>query len=108
MASTTSTGKTVSRVATTTRAWWGTLDYVVDTTVTPATVTITTHAVAMATANGQLFGFVTGGTTEDGFHAYSGILGANHTDGHPGVPGCSNCRASFSSFDNSPIGGGQS
>ena len=87
---------------------WGTLDYVVDTRVSPALVTVTTHAVAMATGNGQLFGFVTGGTTEDGFHAYSGIRGGSFTDPHAGVPGCANCRASFSSFNNSPIGGGQS
>jgi type IV pilus assembly protein PilY1 len=71
---------------------WGTLDYVVDTTVTPAKVTITTKAVAQSTVNGQLFGFIISGTTQNGFHAYSGILGANYVDAS-GVPGCTDCRA---------------
>lgn len=71
---------------------WGTLDYVVDTNVTPATVTVTTKAVAQSTVNAQLFAFIISGTTKDGFHAYSGILGANFTDAS-GVTGCSNCRA---------------
>ena len=71
---------------------WGTLDYVLDTTVSPFQLTITTKSVAQSTANAQLFGFVINGTTEDGFHAYSGILGANFGD-PSGVPGCTNCRA---------------
>jgi hypothetical protein len=72
---------------------WGTLDYVVNTTVTPATVTVTTNAIAQSSINGQLFGFILSGTTKDGFHAYSGIQGAVFTDPQAGVPGCSNCRA---------------
>ncbi|MBK6656778.1 MAG: hypothetical protein IPG43_00850 [Proteobacteria bacterium] len=71
---------------------WGTLDYVVNTNVAPATVTITTKAVAQSTVNGQLFGFIISGTTQNGFHAYSGILGANYVDAS-GVLGCTNCRA---------------
>ena len=71
---------------------WGTLDYVVNTRVSPAKVTITTKAVAQSTANAQLFGFIVSGTTQNGFHAYSGILGANFTDAS-GVLGCTNCRA---------------
>ncbi len=71
---------------------WGTLDYVVNTNVSPATVTITTKAVAQSTVNGQLFGFIVSGTTQDGFHAYSGILDANFVDAS-GVTGCTRCRA---------------
>ncbi len=70
---------------------WGMLDYVVDTTVTPAKITITTTTIADSTVNAQLFGFVIAGTTKDGFHAYSGIESANFTD-PTGVPGCSNCQ----------------
>lgn len=71
---------------------WGMLDYVVNTNVLPPTVTVTTRTVAESTSNGQLFGFVIRGTSKDGFHAYSGIEGANFVD-PSGVPGCSNCRA---------------
>lgn len=76
---------------------WGTIEYRVDTNVSPATVRIITKTVAESTVTGQLFGFVVSGTTQDGFHAYSGIEGANYfasvgTD-PTGVPGCSNCRA---------------
>lgn len=71
---------------------WGTLDYVVNTNLAPTRVTITTKTVAQSTVNGQLFGFDIRGTTQDGFHAYSGILGANFADAS-GVTGCSNCRA---------------
>ena len=72
---------------------WGTLDCIVNTNVSPATVTVTTKAVGQSTGNGQLFGFVISGTTQDGFHAYSGIVGGNFTDPIAGVPGCTNCRA---------------
>ena len=71
---------------------WGTFDYVVNTNVNPAKVTITTKSVAQSTGGGQLFGFIISGTTQDGFHAYSGILGGNFVD-TTGVPGCTNCRA---------------
>jgi len=76
---------------------WGTIEYRVDTNVSPATVQIITKAVAQSTAVGQLFGFVTSGTTQDGFHAYSGIQGGNYfasvTNDPTGVKGCNNCRA---------------
>ncbi len=71
---------------------WGTLDYVVNTNVNPAKVTITTKAVAQSSVNGQLFGFIISGTTQNGFHAYSGTLGGNYADAS-GVRGCANCRA---------------
>lgn len=70
---------------------WGILDYVVDTTASPPTITVTTSTLAESTVGGQLFGFVIEGTTQDGFHAYSGIDGADFVD--PGdVPGCANCQ----------------
>ncbi|MBI2801518.1 MAG: hypothetical protein HYX63_14770 [Gammaproteobacteria bacterium] len=77
---------------------WGTLEYRLDTTVSPAKLTVTTTAVAQSTINGQLFGFVISGSTQDGFHAYSGIKGGNYFAAAPttdpsGVPGCNNCRA---------------
>lgn len=71
---------------------WGTFDYVVNTNVNPVKVTVTTKSVAQSTGNGQLFGFIISGTTQDGFHAYSGIQGGNFVDAS-GVRGCVNCRA---------------
>lgn len=72
---------------------WGMLDYVVNTNVSPATITVTTDVIAESTVNGQLFGFVTSGTTEDGFHAYSGIENGDYTaEAHAGVPRCNNCN----------------
>ena len=79
----------------------GTIEYVLNTNVSPATVTVSTQAVGASTSNPQLFGFITSGTTQDGFHAYSGILGANYYSGAPGrldptgVKGCTNCRANM-------------
>ena len=77
---------------------WGTISYVLDESAD--TIEITTQVFAESTANPQLFGFVTNGTSQDGFHAYSGIEGANFID-PTGVRGCNNCRAS------SEGGGGQ-
>lgn len=72
---------------------WGILSYVLDKSAN--TIEITTNAVAESTGTGQLFGFVTSGTTEDGFHAYSGIEKANYVDPHPNVPGCDKCEALY-------------
>ena len=89
---------------------WGTLSYVLDTTVTPARITITTTAVSESTGcpagcGGHLFGFITSGTTQDGFHAYSGVLDATYVD-PTGVKGCLHCRAMpGSTFSDSPAGG---
>ncbi|MBI4693396.1 MAG: hypothetical protein HY749_05185 [Gammaproteobacteria bacterium] len=87
---------------------WGTLSYVLDTTVGPAKITITTTAVSESTAcptstcAGHLFGFITSGTTQDGFHAYSGVINARYTD-PTGVTGCTHCRAlPGSTFADSP------
>ncbi len=80
---------------------WGTLSYELN--AAAGLIEITTNAVSETTGNGQLFGFITAGTTQDGFHAYSGALGADFTDTSPvdplapdnggQVPGCNNCRA---------------
>jgi len=74
---------------------WGTIDYILDQS--NDTIEITTTTFEQSTFRGQLFGFVTNGTTTDGFHAYSGIQGANSADASippvAGVPGCTNCRA---------------
>ncbi len=37
------------------------------------------------------FGFIISGTTQDGFHVYSGVNGFDYTDPVPSIPGCSNC-----------------
>jgi len=47
---------------------WGTINYLLDEDADEITITTTTFA--ESTVNGQLFGFVTNGTTQDGFHAY--------------------------------------
>ena len=70
---------------------WGIISYELDTSPVlggPATIEITTDAVNEATSNGQLFGFIVSGTTEDGFHAYSGIEGATFADPIGSVPDC--------------------
>jgi len=69
---------------------WGTIDYRLNEAASE--LTITTTAVAESTPTPQLFGFVATGTTQDGFHAYSGINGATLA-GRDGVLGCNNCQA---------------
>ncbi|MCL2791200.1 MAG: PilC/PilY family type IV pilus protein [Desulfobulbus sp.] len=67
---------------------WGTIQY----EVTGATqIKITTTAAYASTSNGQGFGYVISGTTQDGAHFHSGILGFNFSD-PTGVLGCSNCQ----------------
>ncbi|MCC7484308.1 MAG: hypothetical protein IT529_04915 [Burkholderiales bacterium] len=73
---------------------WGTLDWVLDAGAN--TITITTNAVSASTANGQGFGYTISGTTMDGPHFHSGILGFNYTD-PTGVLGCTNCQVSSAS-----------
>lgn len=74
---------------------WGTINYILNED--DDTIEIETTVFAESTGQPQLFGFVTNGTTRDGFHAYSGIEGANFTSVYADVPGCNNCR---------PISGG--
>ena len=70
---------------------WGTLEWRID--AAAKTVTITTNAVSMSTDNPQGFGYAISGTTKDGPHFHSGILGFNFTD-PKGVLGCANCQVS--------------
>lgn len=70
---------------------WGMIEYRYDSNAANNQLRITTTAVTESTGIAQLFGFITSGTTTDGFHAYSGIEGANYTD-PTGVRGCTNCR----------------
>ncbi|NIR32542.1 MAG: hypothetical protein GWN84_25195 [Gammaproteobacteria bacterium] len=72
---------------------WGVLDYMLDTNA--GTITVTTESIAESTSTPQLFGFVISGTTQDGFHAYSGIEGVDFTD-PTGVLGCNDCYPSVS------------
>ena len=71
---------------------WGTIAYSYDSTTNPKTVTVTTDVVDFQSNNGQLFGFIMSGTTQDGFHAFSG---ANRNNGIPGPSG----RVSFDDPD---------
>ena len=57
---------------------WGTITYDLDKVAN--TLTITTDAIAQATANPQGFGYIISGTTKDGPHFHSGIIGFNYTD----------------------------
>lgn len=60
---------------------WGTLEYSVDTTTTPPTISISTQTIAQATANPQGFGYVISGTNgKDGVHFHSGILNFTYND----------------------------
>ena len=70
---------------------WGTLEWRIN--AAAKTVTITTNAVSMSTDNPQGFGYAISGTTKDGPHFHSGILGFNFTD-PKGVLGCANCQVS--------------
>ena len=77
---------------------WGIISYSLDTNESPAEITITTDIISQTTGGAdQLFGFVTSGTTQDGFHAYSGILEADFpgtaaAGGAAAVPGCNDCE----------------
>ncbi|MDB4511833.1 PilC/PilY family type IV pilus protein [Arenicella sp.] len=57
---------------------WGTVDYILDEDANQ--ITITTNLVSESTGSPQLYGFVTNGTTQDGFHALSGMDAADYTD----------------------------
>lgn len=68
---------------------WGVISY----TVTPTTVRVTTQVVAQSTGDAMGFGFVISGTSQDGFHVFSG---ANNFEFEPrseleyaGIPSCS-------------------
>jgi type IV pilus assembly protein PilY1 len=76
---------------------WGVLEWRLD--AVAKTIDVTTNAVSASTANPQGFGYVISGTTQDGPHFHSGILGFNFGTGSPvrdttGVLGCTNCQVS--------------
>ncbi len=65
----------------------GILSYEIST----SSITVTTEVFAQSSGRYLAFGYVISGTTQDGFHAHSGINGYNYTD-PSGVLGCNNCR----------------
>ncbi len=67
---------------------WGTLSYEV--TSTKATVTTDVFRHTSGPEDKMGFGYVINGTTQDGFHAHSGIGGYNYFDAS-GVLGCNSC-----------------
>lgn len=79
---------------------WGLIDYVLDETAN--TIEVTTTVFGESTSTDQLFGFVINGTTQDSFHAYSGIEDVTFP-GNLGVPGCENCAALFSGRADNPV-----
>lgn len=81
---------------------WGIISYELNESAN--TIRIETEVFAQSTGGGQLFGFVTNGTSQDGFHAFSGILGATFPDALPGIPGCVNCRANSENIAGSQDG----
>lgn len=67
---------------------WGVIDYAL----TSSTLSVTTDVRMDSTSSGYLmgFGYVVSGTTQDGFHAHSGINSFSYADPTGGVQ-CSNC-----------------
>ena len=59
--------------------------------ISSAGITIETDSFGQSTPNRMGFGFIISGTTQDGFHAYSGINGFNRSNSGT-VPDCSNCN----------------
>lgn len=55
---------------------WGVIKYSVSST----TVSVTTNVIAQSTPNSMGFGYVIGGTLQDGFHAHSGINSYTYDD----------------------------
>lgn len=68
---------------------WGTISYTLNTNVSPATISITTDLHAQSSSAGVLYGFVLSGTTQDGFHAYTGMNSAVFNDPDVTILDCS-------------------
>ena len=68
---------------------WGVLEYRLD--AGAGTIEITTDVIAESTIYHMGFGYVISGTTQDGFHAHSGIESFDYND-PTGVTGCNNCQ----------------
>ena len=66
---------------------WGTLTYEISNT----EITVTTDVIAESTPYAMGFGYTIGGTTQDGFHAHSGIEGFSYSD-PTGATACSGCN----------------
>lgn len=81
---------------------WGLISWHLDKNAN--TLTVTTRTMAQSTVNPQGFGYIVSGTTQDGPHFHSGILGFNYTDPTGisvspsttvnGTGGCNNCQLS--------------
>ncbi|MGD8828265.1 MAG: PilC/PilY family type IV pilus protein, partial [Gammaproteobacteria bacterium] len=68
---------------------WGMISY----TATSSTVTVSTNVAAQSTPYAMGFGYVISGTTQDGFHAHSGINSFSYSD-PTGAKDCNNCQSS--------------
>ena len=69
---------------------WGVISY----TIASGQITVTTQSEFATSTLPAAFGFVITGTTQDGFHAFSGINGYKNTDTYTGVTSCSaGCNA---------------
>jgi len=69
---------------------WGVISY----TIASGQITVTTQSEFATSTLPAAFGFVITGTTQDGFHAFSGINGYKNTDTYSGVTSCSaGCNA---------------
>jgi type IV pilus assembly protein PilY1 len=71
---------------------WGTLEWRLDASVSPATIRVTTNAISESTNQQQGFGYAISGTDADGPHFHSGIEGFNYKFGSPPVDECVNCQ----------------
>lgn len=65
---------------------WGILEYTLD--AGAGTISVKTRVLAQSTPNKMGFGYVISGTTNDGFHAHSGINGFAFTDAASAGPSC--------------------
>lgn len=66
---------------------WGLIEY----TVENGKLRVTTDAIAQSSVNPQGFGYIISGTTQDGFHAHSGIYDFDYVDATE-VLGCNKCK----------------
>lgn len=70
----------------------GTLSY----QITDNNITVTTQTWAQSSSRQTGFGYIISGTTQDGYHAHSGINNYDYTD-PTGVLGCNNCAVNAAS-----------
>ncbi|WP_198145885.1 pilus assembly protein [Desulfonatronovibrio magnus] len=59
--------------------------------ISSAEITVTTEVFAQSSTRELAFGYIISGTTQDGYHAHSGINGYSYTD-PTGVLSCNNCN----------------